>query len=173
MKRSLLVSPATVACSPEGQAIADGLVWSYTRVAWAIIAVLAVAVISGAIVGYRKRRIVRQVAWHLLWGVVVLIVGAAAGMVAFQIRESLRIAEGEREIAITRAWMAPLANPPAGVLEFADRWCARALGACRTALAPAHLAAAEALVAADPYAAGRLKSIRSRLQTAPQPAAGR
>jgi len=123
MKLSLLVSSAAVACSPEGQAIADGLVWFYTRVAWTIIAVLAIAVISGAIIGYRKRAIVRQVAWHLLWGVVVLIVGAAAGMMAFQIWESLRIAEGEREIAITEAWMAPLANPPAGELD-------RALAAC-------------------------------------------
>ncbi len=273
MKLSLLLSSAA-ACSREGSAIGEGLVWLFTRVAWTTIAVLAVAVISGAIVGHRKRAIVRQVAWHVLWGVVLLVVGAAASLLALQLRESWRFAQAERDAATTAAWMAPLANPPAGeldralaavvdsdgasapgrrlylivalpevfervagplnpqeraavlvvaarlrrenaeralgshtdnldrldsaawwliekpdlpaalqpcagrsactvgVLEWADKWCARALDACRAALDPARLAAAEALVAADQHAAGKLRDIRSRLQTAPRPAAG-
>jgi hypothetical protein len=49
----------------------------------------------------------------------------------------------------------------------------RALAACRAALDPARLAAADALVAGGQYAAGRLKGIRSRLQAATQSGAGR
>lgn len=267
MKLSLLVSSAAVACSREGAAIGAGLAWFLTRVAWTIIAVLAVAVISGVIVGRRRGAVVRQVGRHLLWGTVLLIVGAAAGMLGLQIWDSWRFAQAERDAAVTEAWMAPLANPPAGeldralaavvdidgastagrrvylivalqpvferiagplnpqeraavlavaarlrrenteralgshpsnldrldaaawwliekpdlaaalqpcagrpechagVLEFADRWCARALEACRAALDPARLSAAEALLAADPYSAGKLNGIRSRLRS--------
>lgn len=275
MKLSLLLPSAALACSREGWAIGEGLAWLYTRVAWTTVAVLVIAVVSGAIVGHRKRAVVRQVAWHLLWGAVLLIVGAAAGVLGLRIWESWQFAQARSDTASTEAWMAPLANPPAGeldralaavvdidgastagrrvyliaalpavlervagplnpqeraavlavaarlrqenteralgshpnnldrldaaawwliekpdlpaalqscagrsacnagVLEFADRWCARALEACHAALDPPHLAAAEALVAADPYAAGQLKGIRGRLQTAPRAAGGR
>jgi len=276
MTLPVFLSFAALACSRDGQAIGEGLAWFYTRVAWTIIAVLGIAVASGVLVGYRRRAILRQVAWHLLWGVVLLVVGAAAGMVAVEIWDSSSRSRARRDMAAAEAWMAPLANPPAGeldralaevvdmdgasaagrrlylivalppvfervagplnpqeraavlavaarlrqenteralgsdpgnldrldaaaswlvekpdlpaalqgcagrseckdrVLQFADMWCAQALEACRAAFDPAHLDAAEALIAADRYAlAGRLGGIRRRVEAAPLPAAGR
>jgi hypothetical protein len=55
----------------------------------------------------------------------------------------------------------------ASVLQYADTWCARQLDACRAAFDPARLAAAEALVGAEPYPVGKLTGIRGRLRAPP------
>jgi hypothetical protein len=59
MKLAMLLFSAADDCSREGAAIGEGIAWLFTRVAWTIIVVLAIAVTSGVVVGHRKRAIVR------------------------------------------------------------------------------------------------------------------
>ncbi len=83
----------------------------------AILAVLAIALVSGIIVGRRKKAIARQVFIHLLAGIAFLIASPFIAYGGWQIYQGQKFARVEREAAIFDAWMAPLKKPAPGELD--------------------------------------------------------
>jgi hypothetical protein len=105
------------ACSNESAGIAAGIA---TLIVWGALVVavtLAIATVSGLIVGARKGRVGHQVLVHLLWAagfLVVLPLAITAAMTAIGVYEGVRIA---RDSAEYDAWLAPLRRPAAGEFD--------------------------------------------------------
>ena len=105
------------ACSREGAAIADAIVVLIKYALLAIVIVLAVAIVSGLVVGAKKGNQGRQVLVHVLWGtglLIVLPVLIGVWITIVMIVEGIRL---ERNLAELEVWLAPLKQAPPGEFD--------------------------------------------------------
>lgn len=105
-----------LACSREGAGIGEGIAWLLTVAAVIFVVVIAVAVISGIVVGSRRKAVGKQVLKHLVAGVVVLILLPPLAYVAFEIRGALVHSRVQRDQANAEAWLQPLKDAQPGGL---------------------------------------------------------
>lgn len=104
-------------CSNESAGIGEGMAILFRWALFVAVIVLAVAIISGLIVGRRKGRVARQTGLHLLGGVALLIVTPFVLYGIWQIRNGFQDRQVARDKAIYDAWLAPLTKPVAGQLD--------------------------------------------------------